>query len=330
MYRRRQKVVFEDYMKMAMVAKKSKKTQYIIGSVVAVLILFMWISLPLMNKTGSSSASYAGGFSKKSADLSMLSDGAGADAPGAPLSGELVDNPATALDMAASALFSSPDSDSSSIDTEQQVGSASTADGAVPVPSDSGSNYGSVPKGKLSVLPSLTAGNANSNTVGGTHNKFFGQETAKADFKPSDLGDIKVKTEKGQAIMAVLKKAQDQSIQAAKSNNLNDARGSAASAFGSAPAKASNSDLETEVEQKSAESGIQLGKVDQSLKKNDPSLNKKDIKLPEPKEAQVDNSDEEMKKMILQMIIQATVGAVFGGIGSAISAGITGSISGKK
>lgn len=316
-------------MKMAMTAKKPKKTQYIIGSVVAVLILFMWISLPLMNKTGSSSsAAYAGNFSKKSADLSLLSDGAGADAPGAPLSGELIDNPATALDMAASSLFSSGDDSSQTAESQAESSSGATADGGVPTPSDPGSNYGSVPKGKLSVLPSLTAGNANSNTVGGTHNKFFGQETAKADFKPSDLSDIKPKTEKGQAILASLKNAQDQSIKAAKSQNLDDARNSASSAFG-ASVKADNSKLETEEEKKFADAGVQLGKVDQNLKKNDPSLTKKDIKLPEPKEAEVDNSEEEMKKMLMQMILQATVGSIFGGIGSAISGSITGALGGK-
>ncbi len=318
-------------MKTIVTAKKPKKTQYIVGSVVAFLILFMWVSLPLMNKTGSSSSPiYGGSFSKKSADLSLLADGAGADAPGAPLSGELIDNPATALDMAASSLFSSGDS-SETVQDESAAGAAnSTADGNVPVPdANPGSNYGSVPKGKLSVLPSLTAGNSNTNTVGGTHNKFFGQENAKADFKPSDLSDIKPKSEKGQALLASLKNAQEQSVKAANSPNLNDARNSASQAFG-ASVKADDSKLVTEAEQKFAEAGTQLGKVDTSMKKNDPSLTKKEIKLPEPKEMEVDNSDEEMKKMLMQMIIQATVGAVFSGIGGAISGAITGSLGGKK
>lgn len=317
-------------MKTVMTAKKPKKTQYIIGSIVAVLILFMWISLPLMNKTGtSSSAAYGGTFSKKSADLSLLADGAGADAPGAPLSGELIDNPATALDMAASSLFSSGDSSENPSETTSESSANSTADGNVPVPdANTGSNYGSVPKGKLNVLPSLTAGNSNTNTVGGTHNKFFGQDTAKADFKPSDLGDIKPKSEKGQALLASLKNAQDQSVKAANSANLSDAKNAATQAFG-ASVKADDSKLNTETEQKFAEAGMQLGKVDTSMKKNDPSLTKKEIKLPEPKEMEVDNSDEEMKKMLMQMIIQATVGAVFSGIGGAISGSITGAMGGK-
>lgn len=318
-------------MKNIITARKPKKMQYVIGSLVSFLILLMWVSLPVMNKTGSSSSPvYSGSFSKKSADLSLLADDAGADATGVPLSGELIDNPATTLDMAASSLFSSGDSSELPQESSEAKAINSTADGNVPTPNASiGSNYGSVPKGKLNVLPPLTAGNSNTNTVGTTHNKFFGQENTKADFKPSDLGDIKPKSERARMLLYSLKNAEQQSVKAANSANLNDARNSASQAFG-ASVKADDSKLVTKTEEEFTQAGVQLGKVDTSMKKNDPSLTKKEIKLPEPKEMEVDNSDEEIKRMLMQMLIQATVGAVFSGIGGAISGAITGSINSKK
>ena len=304
--------------------KKSgkKKSQYIIGSIVAIVILFFWVTLPLIqNSSSSSSSSFDRNFSKKTGDIALLADSAGVDAPGNNLSGELIDNPATSLDMAASSLFSSGETESENTQTPQvsEVKNVPSNDSSY---ANVGSNYGSVPKGKLSVLPSLASGNSGSNTIGTSHNKFFGGEAnGKADFvKPNEL-DTKTKDGKTSQVLASLKNAQDQSLKALNSKDLNQAKNSASSAFENNVKKEDKSKLETDVEKKMAESGLQMGKVDQDFKRNDPNLDKKSVKLPEPK-TETDNGEEEMKQMIRQMIMQATIGKLFGAVGDAMAASI--------
>ena len=90
--------------------KKNKSTQYVIGGTIAVIILGLWISIPLM--TGSSldsSISSGNPFRSKAGNMSLLGSDISSEggAPGSPLSGAMIDNPATSGDETASSLFQS-------------------------------------------------------------------------------------------------------------------------------------------------------------------------------------------------------------------------------
>ncbi len=98
-------------MKIVRREEKNKKVAYIIGGILSVVVLFFWVTMPLMDKSSwDASVVNPYGMSKKSADLAFL-DSAGVDAPGSPLSGALIDNPATRLDLEASSLFKMPESE---------------------------------------------------------------------------------------------------------------------------------------------------------------------------------------------------------------------------
>jgi len=308
--------------------EKNKKAQYIIGSIVAIIVLFIWLSIPLMNKSPLDASVPVGGFSKKSADLSMLSDSSGVDAPGSPLSGELIDNPSTNLDLAASSLFGSGVSENKENTSENTVSSNNT-ESITSSNNDSGSISYSGPKAKLQVLPPLTAGNSNSQTIGSTHNKFFGSNQIKPDLIPqNEKLDVKPKTEKAQALFAALKNAEQKSIQAAQAKNVDEARNSATTAFEN---NKKDTLLDGKDEKESSEAGMELGKVNQDLKKNDPELNKHKVTPPTPQaDIDKDKTAEEMKKWLLQMLLQATVGQMFGAMGQMMAATIYPDYNAKK
>ena len=88
--------------------KKGKTIQYAIGGVVGFIILVLWFSVPLMDKSAWNTAVPEGNpFSSKSVDLRGLSDGMGYEsgAPGGPLSGEMIYNPATSGEDINSSLY---------------------------------------------------------------------------------------------------------------------------------------------------------------------------------------------------------------------------------
>ena len=102
---------------------RKKKTQYIIASIIAILILCLWVTLPVLDSGLGKGGSSSYGMQKKSADLALL-DSAGIEAPGQPLNGAMIDNPATSLDMTASSLFKMPDQDT---DADNSTSSDSSA-----------------------------------------------------------------------------------------------------------------------------------------------------------------------------------------------------------
>ncbi|OGR62184.1 MAG: hypothetical protein A2X31_03365 [Elusimicrobia bacterium GWB2_63_22] len=301
-------------------AKKAKSTQYVIGGTVGVLILALWVSLPLMSGSSMDGGVAAGNpFKSKVADLSALSDiPSEGGAPGSPLSGEMINNPATSGEDIASSLFQSgPDSEV----TAEAEASADTASGAVPAPSSTSGGVPSAggPRGKLSAAPSITGGNSNSMTAGGLHNKFFGSGSNKAEVAPAlpgaDLKKMGAKDNKG-ALVAMLSNSADKSALAAKSGKMDAAQNGAASAFG-ASAKAAGSDLDNDFEGQAMDSGLQLGQTAQDLKKSDPSLSKTKVTPPsKPKDAT--DESEEMKQQIKMMIIQMVLKAMFAGMGAAV------------
>jgi hypothetical protein len=80
--------------------KKSKNTQYAVGGVIAVVIVFAWLSLPLMQKSSFDTSVPSGNpFKSKAVDLNSLEIPAEGSAPGYALSGMMSDNPATAGDL---------------------------------------------------------------------------------------------------------------------------------------------------------------------------------------------------------------------------------------
>ncbi len=312
-------------------SRKSKTTQYAIGAAVAVVIVGLWISLPLMNNSSMDASVAAGNpFRSKVADISMLGSDIPSEggAPGSPLSGEMINNPATSGEEVASALFQS------GIDEAQPLTEA-TADASASAPSGSASSPAPAPApapsgmgAKLNMMPSITGGNANSMTAGGVHNKFFGSGGQKAEFAANtgpDLKKLASPEDKKSALVAMLNNAAQKSEFAAKTGSMDSAKGGATAAFTNS-AKATGSDLNDKLEAQSSSSGLQLGQTAQDLKKSDPNLSKHKVNIPEPKVDKAKEEDEEMKKMIIQMIIQNVLGPMFG----SLAGGLTGTTPAAK
>lgn len=300
-------------------AKKKKSTQYVIGGTVAVIILGLWISLPLM--TGSSldsSASSANPFSSKAANLSLLGSEFSPEggAPGSPLNGAMIDNPATSGEDIASSLFQSGL-------VGDEAAAPASADAGAPSPGSSASASASAgapapsgPKGKLSAASSISGGNANSMSSGSKHDKFFGSGNQKSDFAPAALADMKkmAAPDKKSGLVAMLSNSADKSALAAKTGDMNAAKGGASAAFANT-AKAGGSDLNNDLESKAVGAGVQMGQTAQDLKKNDPSLSKTKVTPPAQPEDVSDKDEEfkqQMKMMIIQMVLKMALGAIFG------------------
>ncbi|MDQ7772415.1 MAG: hypothetical protein RDU13_02705 [Elusimicrobiales bacterium] len=294
--------------------KKSKTTQYAVGGAIAVVIMFGWLSLPLMQKSSFDTSVPSGNpFRSKAVDLNSLEIPAEGSAPGYALSGMMSDNPATAGGFADSSLFSSGMGELSDGEAAEGkadgVSSSASASAAVSAPS-AGAPKGSFPK--MSAPGSLSGGNSNSMTAGGSHNKFFGSGNASAQLAPSSLADVKkaVAKDKTSGLMASLASVEKKSL-SSSGMSVDESRGGASSAFVKTAA-GSRSDLDTEIEEQSAVAGLELGKVDSDLKKNDPSINSKKFKPPEIPEPKVVENDEMYKQMIIQMIISQVLGPMFG------------------
>lgn len=298
--------------------KTSKNTQYAVGGVIAVVIVFAWISLPLMQKSSFDTSVPSGNpFRSKAVDLNSLEIPAEGSAPGYALSGVMSDNPATAEGVADSSLYNSGMGELSG--GEGAAGGAgpagagasasASASAGVGAPS-TGGGKGSFPK--MSAPGSLSGGNSNSMTAGGSHKKFFGSGNTEAQLEPSSLADVKkgIAKDKPSGLLAALASTEKKSL-ASTGMSVDQSRGGASSAFVKSAAS-SNPGLNTEIEEQSAVAGLELGKVDSDLKKNDPSLNSKKFKPPEVPEPKVVDNDEMYKQMILQMIISQVLGPMFG------------------
>ena len=307
--------------------KKPKSTQYVVGGVVAVIILLCWISIPLMNNSSLDSSAGSGNpFKTKTADIGSLGSDIPSEggAPGQAMNGEMLYNPATSGENIASSLFQSGPED------EETAAAPSAPDISGPAAPGSGSGASagvsgggaSTPKGKLSAMPSITAGNGNSVTTGGKFDKPFGTGAAKQDTGPT-LDQLSKKNmpaaDKRNALIAMLQKVDDKSAQGAKSNNANEARGASTGAFEKTK---TDSNLNSGLEQASAGAGLETSAAAQDLKRSDPSLSKNKSTIPEPK-VSVDKSkeaDEAMKKMIVQMLISSVIGPMFSSIFGAATA----------
>ncbi|MFA6435291.1 MAG: hypothetical protein WCW52_11405 [Elusimicrobiales bacterium] len=304
---------------MLKIAGKSSKTrQYAIGGVVAVIILCVWISIPLMhNSSMDSSVSPANFFKTRTADVGSLGNDIPQEggAPGYALNGAMLNNPATSGENVAASLFQSGPGEEPAAEGET---AAVPAGSAVPVPGTPASSKVLEPafpgvKGKLSAVPSITAGNSNSMTAGGAHNRFFGSGAAKPDFAPAVPDQVVKNTpaaEKRGALMAMLRQTEEKSAQAAKSFNSAAAAGAATSAF-EKTSKTDLSGLNTEMERGAASSGLALGAAAQDLKRSDPQLNKTKVTLPEPVVSKEEDMDKEIQKMLIQMVIGSVLGPMF-------------------
>lgn len=300
--------------------KRSKSTQYVIGGTVGVIILALWISLPLLSGSSMEGSVAAGNpFKSRVADLSALSDiPSEGGAPGSPLSGEMINNPATSGEDIASSLFQSgigeetPEA-SASADASASAPDVPSASGGAPMPSAGG------PKAKLAAAASITGGNSNSMTAGGIHNKFFGSGNNKAEVAPALPADMKkmAAPDKKGTLAALLSNTADKSKLAANSGSMDASKGGASSAFTNTAKGGGSADLNSDLEAKSLESGLQLGQTAQDLKKSDPSLSKSKVTPPSKPEDATDES-EEMKNQIKMMIIQMVLKAAFAGMGLAV------------
>jgi hypothetical protein len=305
--------------------KKQKSTQYIVGGAIAVVVLFAFISIPLMQTSSRDSAVDPNSFFRtRTADVNSLGgdippEGA---APGYSLNGGMLNNPVTSGENIAATLFQSgPYEEGAPANSPADQLSASAQVPGAPSPmadASAGAPPASGPRPKMAAMPSTTAGNANSMTAGGTHDKFFGSGTAaaKKDELPAANSKLSKKpdtaADKRNVMVAGLEKMGDRSLLAAKSISADQSRDGATSAFvGSV--KPQSADLNTAMEQGAAGAGLGLGEAAQDLKRNDPQLSSKRITVPEPVVDKDAEADEEMKKMILQMLMSSLLGGLLSG-----------------
>lgn len=303
--------------------RKNKSSQYVVGGTVAIIILGVWISLPLMNNSSMSASVGAGNpFKSKVSDISSLGSDVSAEgsAPGAALSGEMINNPATSGEEILSSLFQSGPEDGAgaadSASASADVGAAPGPAGSSAAPYAPSAGGGSGPGGKLNAVASLGGSGGGSMTAGGTHGKFFGSGNQKADFAPAvgaDLKKIASGPDKKGAVTAMLNNTQAQSKLAASAGALGDARGGAAAAFGGSSKGGATASLDSAAQQGAGAVGLEDGQATGNLKRNDPSLNKSKVTPPAVTPAkEVKDPNEEMKKMIIQLIIKAAMGMAFG------------------
>jgi hypothetical protein len=302
--------------------RKPKFTQYALGGAVAVVILFAWISIPLMQSSSlDSSVSPSSYFKTRTADVSSLGseippEGA---APGYSLNGGMLNNPVTSGENIASTLFQSgPADEPAPQDPSADSPAGAPATGA-PLPGVPGPGYASPssasgPRAKLASMPSITGGNSNSMTAGGgTHNKFFGGGASKKEeFAPLEKLDKKIPAaEKRGGIAAKLEKMEAKSALAARSFDVAQSRGGASEAFGGS-AKGKSPALNTEMEESAEIAGLGMGAAAQDLKRNDPQISRKKVSMPEPK-PEVADEDQKMKEMLIQMLLSSLLGGLFSG-----------------
>lgn len=305
--------------------EKKRKMVYIIAGAIAVVIFFIWISLPLMQKSRwDFSVAKPYDMSKKSADLALLDSG-GIDAPGSPLTGALIDNPATSLDLEASSLFKMPDNEIKyEEEKKDEKTTSSSVDASVSAPSVSHPQAAAPSSGgKLNKLPSLGGSSGGTMTVGSTYDKFFGSQKADASLVPLNGKSNDIKTTKGNLALAALKVAEKNSLLAEHAKSAEQSKGAATNAFEKGT-KVDEYMLNSKEEKDVAESGLALAKAETDFKKSDPNLSKKKITLPQPSKDEDESKkmEEQIKMMLLQMILQATVGQVFGAIGQMMSMSI--------
>ena len=309
---------------LTLMEKKRKFTQYAAGGAVAVVILFAWISIPLMhNSSLDSSANPNGFFRTKTADVHSLAseiplEGA---APGYSLNGGMFNNPVTSGENIAATLFQSgPPEDGVPADSPAESFASAVQFPEPPAPAP-GASPGAAPaaKAKISPVPSIGSGNSNTMTVGSTHNNLFGSGAAakKKDAGLAAAADS-VKTtrkpgfarNKRSALVAGLQKMNARSLSAAKSFSADRSRSGASSAFNGG-VKRRPADLSTSMELAAEGAGITMSAAAQDLKRNDPSMSSKKITIPEPKVDKDAEADEEMKRMILQMLLSSMLGGLF-------------------
>lgn len=315
-------------------AKRGKKNvvQYVIGGSIAAVAILAWMTIPLMQKSSlDTSVSYGRHFKGKTSNLRALGFGPEGQAPGSPLSGELIDNPATASGFVGSSLYQSQggemaaagSEDSASASLKQAVsGSRATS------PAHSAS--ASTPKAKLTMLPPLSGGGAGSSAKGIKSNRFFGTGSQRPEFAPLEPLDKMGASDKsrGGALLASLQKSKDSSDEAASASGLQAASQGASSAFGAS--KFDGSELGGEMEELAGGAGLAMGEAAQDLKKSNPQ-NKHKIIAPEPPEpSMAEDNDEMFKQMLIQMIISNTLGPMFGAIGQMMAAQINPDAPGAK
>jgi len=299
--------------------KRHKVTQYVVGGAVAIVVLFVWISIPLMqNSSLDSPAGPAGFFKTRMADVGSLGSEIPPEggAPGYSLNGGMLNNPVTSGENIASSLFQSgPDEETPPVSASADVAvpktpggagaSASASASAEPPPSGS--------RSKLGTVPSITAGNSNSMTNGSVHNKFFGTGAAdkKEEFTPSEQAFKRpmAAADKRTAMLNTLAKAGDRSSLAARAFGAAASRSGATGAF-ERGGGAGSVNLNTGMEESAMGSGLALGAAAEDLKRNDPHMSAKNRTLPEPKPAMADE-DEEMRKMIMQLLLSSLIGGMF-------------------
>lgn len=313
--------------------RQSKSKQYVIGGIVAAIILFMWISIPLMSNSSLDSSVSGSPFKSRPADLGALNDGYSSDLPGQVLDGTMTDNPATSGEMIASSLFQLGPSDTETPGLEDSV-SASGVSGGVGGGASAGGGgaFGAgggparfAPKGKVGGLGNIGgASGGGSQTSGGKHEKFFGGGgNAKADMSPIlPPSDGKGPGgEKKNAYLTALQNMDTKSSKAAQARTIVGARGGATSAFVGGKAKPDSLVKATEMLAGAGAAGLSGGGASaiEELKGSDPKSKKPNFTPPKPeaKEAK-DDENEKFKQMLIQMLIQSLLGPIFSNMASSL------------
>ncbi len=306
-----------------LVERKPQFTRYAIGGAVAVVILFAWISIPLMQSSPLDSSVGTGGFFKsRTADVNSLGSEIPQEggAPGYSLNGGMLNNPVTSGENIAATLFQSgPSEEGAPEDLSAGAFASAVQVPDAPAPSGGAAGAAAAPgiKAKMSMVPSMGSGGANTMTIGGTHDKFFGSGAGvkKEDVLAASAKNVRrpdlAQDRKG-ALVAGLEKMSAKSSLASRSVSADGSRDGASSAFDGG-VKTRSASLNTAIEAASQGAGISMDAAAQDLKRNDPSMSSKKITIPEPKVDKDKEADEEMKKMILQMLMSSLLGGLFSG-----------------
>lgn len=303
--------------------KKSAATRYAAAGGITIIVALAWISLPLMQKSSlDTSVSYSSNFSGRSSNLRTLGLGVAPEgqAPGSPLTGELVNNPASApAGIAPSSLYQSQGEGVSA--GEQPSAAADVRPPEAGAAKSPARDYSAAaPKAKLTTLPSLSGGGGGSSSAGSVNaSRFFGSGNVKAEVSlPSPAEDMKAYEKPAQgAVFSSLQKAESVSAAAAAAPDTLTAKGGASSAFETS--KLSNRQLFAEMERISAGGGLKIGQAVKDLKTSDKNLSKKKLQSPMPYMDPFANSDAIFKRMLLQTLISAVLGPAFGAVGGLVS-----------
>ncbi|MBI4057375.1 MAG: hypothetical protein HY399_07525 [Elusimicrobia bacterium] len=304
--------------------KKNDLSRYAWIGILVVIAMVGWMSLPLLQKSSTDSSVAVPHRSKSRAvNLNTLGLSPEVGAPGSPLTGEMIDNPATAPDGSSSALYSGKKEgiyfSEEDLNSEKSASSnaSATASGTTGSKAPSYMDVSNpVSRPKLSAMPSLSGGGAGTTAMGkiGGNTPFFGKGAGEAAIDPKSLFAANMG-----------KPALDTGRSATMSNLISSERASQQAVMtpGDAAKSGATRGFEATKQdpalQKTGQqnfigpAGLSYDGTVADLKKNDSSLSKKKIIPPPLPDPNANKDSNNWGLAILQMLAQAFLTHIFKG-----------------